>query len=87
MDRARVIADEIFASSTTLTAVVSHYGGKKRTRRDVVVFEDLSEVGFHNSFMKDQTVSLKTTKITFPRLARIYIVTGMQPIFLNLGRL
>ncbi len=50
MDRARVIADEIFASSTTLTAVVSHYGGKKRTRRDVVVFEDLSEVGFHNSF-------------------------------------
>ncbi len=82
-DRACVIADEIFASSTTLTAVVSHYGGKRRTRRDVTMFKDLRKSDFANH-SKDQTVSLKKMRIISPRLARIYIVTGMRPILLKI---
>ncbi|WP_430913509.1 DUF3885 domain-containing protein [Methylobacterium sp. sgz302541] len=51
MDRARVITSEIFASSETLTAIVNHYDGRKRTRRGAVSFKKLAEIGFHNSFV------------------------------------
>ena len=46
MERARAILLELLSGSETLTAVVTHYAGEKRTSRDVASLKKLAEIGF-----------------------------------------
>ncbi len=50
IDRARSITDAALKGSVRITAVVSHYGAERRSRRDVVSFKQLWQIGFDNPF-------------------------------------
>lgn len=50
IDRARTITKAAFQDSSQVTAVVSHYGGERRSRRDVASFKQLREIGFDLPF-------------------------------------
>lgn len=50
IDRARKIASGTFAGSATLCAIVTLYGGERRTRRHSAAFERLREIGFKYDF-------------------------------------
>jgi hypothetical protein len=50
IDRARTIASGTFARSATLCAIVTVYGGERRTRRHSVALQHLREIGFAYDF-------------------------------------
>lgn len=50
IDRARTVAEAVFEGSVQLTAVVGHYGGERRSRRDLASFMRLREIGFDHPF-------------------------------------
>lgn len=56
MDRARLITNSAFASSTKLWAVASSYGGERRTRRHHASFQALRALGFRHDFGAPQQV-------------------------------
>lgn len=56
MDRARAVSQALFAGSSTLCAVVSHYAGERRTRQSFTAFQQLRRIGFANPFSAAEQV-------------------------------
>jgi len=67
IDRARSVASVLFEEAASLTAVVSHFSGEKRTRRDFVTFKKLREIGFPYPFGQPDKVPQndESYKLTF----------------------
>ena len=82
MDRARIITDLAFASSESLTAIVSHYGREKRTRRDSASFKMLAEIGFSFPFTAPDRLPAQDESHA-DAVVRNSAAIGMRRIFTN----